>query len=76
MHRAFLERRLKIAQEHIARGKQEVARHRRMLSRPSGEDRYGEIARRLLSTFEAVLALHEEDRDCLLRELAAREGDE
>ena len=76
MHRAFLERRLKIAEGHIARGNQEVARYRRMLSRPSGDDRDGEIARRLLITFQAVLTLHEEERHCLLRELAERDGEE
>ena len=73
MHRAFLERPLKLAQDHVARGKEEVARQRRMLSRPSAEDRHGEIARRSLNTLEAVLALQEEDRDCLLRELAERD---
>jgi hypothetical protein len=76
MHRAFLEQRLKLAQDHVVRGKEEVARQRRMLARPSGEDRHGEVAWRSLNTLEAVLALQEKDRDCLLRELAERQVDE
>jgi hypothetical protein len=76
MHHPFLEQRLKLAQDHVARGKEQVARQRRMLARLSGDDRHREIARRLLNTFDAVLTLHEEDRDCLLRELAKREVDD
>jgi hypothetical protein len=71
MDRETLVRTIKVANRHVAEGKQHVARQREIvaeLKRGGGPDLL--IAENLLHEFEVSLALHMDDRDRLVLELA------
>jgi hypothetical protein len=66
---AAVERRLALAEEHILRGIEHVARQREPVEHLEGRGQDSEQTRRVLRTFEASLSTHMADRDRLLRDI-------
>jgi hypothetical protein len=71
MDRAMIEEHLAQADRHVTEGERHLARQRELLAQMQPDDPTAAEARKLLDTFENLLASHIADRDRLKGELAA-----
>ncbi len=70
MDRALWEKHLALAEEHVALAERNVAKQRQVLAELRRDHHPTEMAARILTAYEELLALHTRDRDRLKRELA------